>query len=85
MSTGFTIYIIAQFLVTCAIIYGVAHEEKVIKFEDRVFSKIKRKLFSKKKQNPKNERKNQRAIVKETPEILSPTDCFDYNIFSNAA
>lgn len=86
MSTGFTIYIIAQFLVSCAVIFGVTHEEKVIKFENRIFAKIKKVLFPNKRRINRNRKKSQEVKnIMDARDILSSTDCFDYNAFSNVA
>ncbi|MCC8023411.1 MAG: hypothetical protein LIO46_06525, partial [Clostridiales bacterium] len=40
MSTGLTIFIIIQFLVSVLLIWGYAHEDQVIDFEDRMLGRI---------------------------------------------
>jgi hypothetical protein len=45
MDVGVAIVIFAEFLVAVGIIIGFAHEDAVIRFENRIFAKIHRRIL----------------------------------------
>lgn len=85
MSTGFIIYIICQFIVSIAIIYGYAHEEKVIDFENKLFRKIKRSVFGSKSKKSKAQRRSQRTENRyERSQLTPPAEHIDFYYFNAA-
>lgn len=47
MSTAFAIRTIIELILIIAVIIGVLNEQKIIKWEDKVIKKIKRKIYFK--------------------------------------
>lgn len=47
MSTAFTIRTIIELILIIAVIIGVLNEQKIIKWEDKMIKKIKRKIYFK--------------------------------------
>ena len=47
MSTTFTIRTIIELILIIAVIIGVLNEQKIIKWEDKMIKKIKRKIYFK--------------------------------------
>lgn len=47
VSTAFTIRTIIELILIIAVIIGVLNEQKIIKWEDKMIKKIKRKIYFK--------------------------------------
>lgn len=85
MSTGFTVYIVLQFIATCGILFGIVHEERLVDFENKILGQIKKRLSAKSKKNSKNSSHHCVTTSNVTSDdLLHPTDCFDY-MYSNVA
>lgn len=78
MSTAFTVYIIIQFLVSVALIYGYMHEKQVIAFEDKLWSKIKATVRRGKMDGPaeKKQEENDLALVHDP--TYHPYSCYNH-------
>ncbi len=79
MSTGFTVYIIIQFIVSVALVYGYMHEKEVIAFEDKLWARIKAALHKKQPEShPEKKQATESDLTLVADSVYNPYSCFDY-------
>lgn len=86
MSTGFSIYIVLQFIASIALIYGYAHEKQVIAFEDRVWSRFRSNRRQKQKNDtPLVEVHTQQEQIKKEAHHFSTGEMAGWSYFDEVA